>query len=96
MDLYIYYRVRAEHATMLRQQIATLQSALCTLWPVQAALKRRDDSAADAAQTWMEIYTDTAADFLPALQRAVDSAGLMQYIEGERHLEIFVDVPVCA
>jgi hypothetical protein len=44
----------------------------------------------------MEIYTDTAADFLPALQRAVDSAGLMQYIEGERHLEIFVDVPVCA
>lgn len=96
MDLYIYYHVRAEHATVLRQQITALQSALCAQWPVQAALKRRDDSTAGTAQTWMEIYTDTSAEFLSVLQRAVDSAGLMQYIEGERHLEIFVDVPVCA
>lgn len=92
-DVFVYYRVRREHAAQMRPRISALQAALAQDFDIHAALKRRPDEI-DGMQTWMEIYADVPDDFLPALQQAVVDARLPA--EGERHLEIFVDLPECA
>ncbi len=92
-DFFVYYHVRSEHAAQLRPRIATLQSVLTQRFGIRAALKRRPDEK-DGLQTWMEIYADVPDNFLPALQQAVLAADLP--IAGERHIEIFVDLPECA
>ncbi len=92
-DLFVYYRVRSENAVSLHEQVIRLQSRLAQRFGVRTALKRRPEEV-DGLQTWMEIYADVPADFLPALQQASLVAGLP--IEGKRHVEIFVDLPECA
>ena len=47
-------------------------------------------------QTWMEIYFSVSDEFVAVLDHAVTSAGLLRLIDGERHNEIFVDMPTCA
>jgi hypothetical protein len=42
----------------------------------------------------MEVYADVPEGFLAALQQAAQAARLP--IDGERHSEIFVDLPECA
>lgn len=91
-DVYVYYRVSDENAAQLRDRVLAMQAALASRYGVSASLKRRSDEAA-GAQTWMEIYGAAPADFMPALHEAVCAAQLP--IEGERHVETFVDVP-CA
>lgn len=92
-DLFVYYRVRGELAAGLRPQIAALQSSLARRFGIRASVKRRPEEK-DGMQTWMEVYEAVPEDFLPALQRAAVEAGLP--IEGERHHEIFEDLPECA
>lgn len=91
-DIYVYYRVRAEHAEQLHPQVATMQADLSARFGVTAALKRRSDEQ-QWPQTWMEIYEAVPQGFLAALHEAASRAQLP--IEGERHVETFVDVP-CA
>ncbi len=92
-DLFVYYRVRSDAAAQLRPRVARLQAGLAQRFGVRASLKRRPEEQ-DGLQTWMEIYEAVSDDFLPALQQAADAAALP--IEGERHIEIFVDLPACA
>ncbi len=92
-DLFVYYRVRSDTADSLRPGVARLQAELAQRFGIRSALKRRPEEK-DGLQTWMEMYSDVPADFLPALEQAARAARLP--IEGERHHEIFVDLPECA
>ncbi len=92
-DLFVYYRVRGDIADQLRPQVAKLQSLLVRRFGVRASAKRRPEEK-DGLQTWMEVYEDVPDDFLQALQQATADARLP--IEGDRHHEIFEDLPECA
>lgn len=89
-DLYIYYRVRDEHAALLAPRVRAMQAALGA-----GQLKRRP-GAADGVQTWMEIYPDAPAGFDGVLTLAVHQAALPELIAGERHTEVFTDLDSCA
>lgn len=92
IDVYVYYRVRDENAAQLRARVWAMQAGLAARFSVIASLKRRSDEP-PGVQTWMEIYGAAPEGFLPALHDAVRQAQLP--IEGERHVETFVDIP-CA
>lgn len=89
-DLYIYYRVRDEHAARLAPRVRAMQAALGS-----GQLKRRP-GASDGVQTWMEIYPDAPPGFDTALALAVRQAALPELIAGERHTEVFMDLDPCA
>jgi hypothetical protein len=94
-DLYIYYRVRDEHAALLAPRVRTMQAALAAQCGVAGTVKRRPQ-ATDGLQTWMEIYPATPADFDSVLAAAVQNAGLAHYTAGPRHTEVFTDISTCA
>jgi hypothetical protein len=56
MDLYIYYRVPAEHTAKLAARILSMQQALTEEYAVAGTLKRRPGEEPNGCQTWMEIY----------------------------------------
>ncbi|QDZ27649.1 DUF4936 family protein [Noviherbaspirillum sp. UKPF54] len=95
MDLYIYYRVRSEHAETLRAQAAAMQQCLSREYGIVTGLKRRPEER-DGRQTWMEIYQSVPNGFAAILERAIAQAGLASLIDGQRHTEYFLDVPTCA
>lgn len=92
-DVYVYYRVAATDAARLRSQVLAMQSALAQAHGLQTALKRRPEEK-DGFQTWMEIYCAVPDGFVETLAAAVQHAALP--LAGERHVEIFVDIPECA
>ncbi|KIF82539.1 DUF4936 family protein [Noviherbaspirillum autotrophicum] len=95
MDLYIYYRVRSEHADALRAQAAAMQRCLSQEYGIVTGLKRRPEER-DGRQTWMEIYQAVPDGFAAILERAAAQAGLARLIDGQRNTEYFLDVPTCA
>lgn len=96
MDLYVYYKVQAAHAAGLQGAVIAMQSALSAAHGVAGQLKRRPE-AADGVQTWMEVYPAVAGEaFVAALQAAAAEAGLARWISGQRHVEMFEDLPPCA
>lgn len=86
IDLYVYYRVKAANAAVLASRVQTMQAMLGT-----GQIKRRPDEK-DGLQTWMEVYTCTSSDFAERLAHAALEAGVHQYIEGDRHTEVFMDL----
>jgi hypothetical protein len=94
-DLYIYYQVRDEDALALSARILSMQAGLRAAHGVAGQLKRRPE-AKDGLQTWMEIYPATGEGFDAALEAAVRDASLTELIAGNRHTEIFTDLPTCA
>lgn len=94
-DLYIYYRVRDEHAARLAPRVRAMQAGLAVTHAVAGQLKRRPGSN-DGLQTWMEIYPATASGFDAALALAVREAALSELIDGQRHTEVFTDLDTCA
>lgn len=95
MDLYVYYRVRCEHADKLRSQADAMQRWLAQEYGIVTALKRRPEER-DGMQTWMEVYLAIPDGFATLLERAVAQAGLAALIEGQRNTEYFLDVSACA
>ncbi|MET0962342.1 MAG: DUF4936 family protein [Noviherbaspirillum sp.] len=95
MDLYIYYKVAAEAAAELAGRVSALQAALAASHGVAVSLKRRP-GAHDGLQTWMEVYAGVPEGFDAALAQAVAGSGIAGLIAGQRHTEIFVDIPPCA
>lgn len=95
IELYIYYRVRAENAEALRSRVTDMQRCLSRDYGIVTALKRRPEER-DGLQTWMEIYQSIPADFECVLDRAILQSGLPALIDGQRHTEHFVDVSSCA
>lgn len=94
MDLYIYYRVRCEHAEELGMHTAAMQRCLFQEYGIVTGLKRRPEEK-DGRQTWMEIYQAVPDGFEAVLERAVAQAGLADLIDGQRNTEYFLDVPTC-
>lgn len=90
-DVYVYYRVSPADTHMLRPQVQALQSAMVQEHGVCTALKRRPEEK-DGLQTWMEIYYAVPDGFATTLAQAASQLAL----PGERHIEIFVDIPECA
>ena len=95
MDLYVYYRVQHHHSAELQALVITMQKKLSNLHGMNFSLKRRVEKNVDY-QTWMEIFFSVSDEFADLLELAVNDAGLMRLIDGERHNEIFVDMPTCA
>lgn len=95
MDVYIYYRVSDKNASELQSRVLDMQKQLTDLTQVTTSLKLRSEQAA-SLQTWMEIYFSAPDKFLDLLNQTVANLGLMDFTEGERHAEIFVDMPPCA
>ena len=91
MDLYVYYRVRSDDAIRLQPQVEAMQRTLSHSYPVQAALKRRPEEN-DGRQTWMEIYLNVPEGFASVLNGA---AAALTLIDGDRHVEAFVDLAPC-
>lgn len=95
-ELFIYYRVRPEHATGARAAVRGMQACLCERHPALRARLLQRPAEPAALQTWMEAYSaDTAA--LPggvdaALQAEIATASLAlaAWIDGPRHTEVFV------
>lgn len=94
-DLYIYYQVRDADAPALSARVRAMQADLHAGQGVAGQLKRRPE-AKDGLQTWMEIYPATTDGFDAALVAAVRDASLAELIAGNRHTEIFTDLPTCA
>ena len=95
IDLYVYYKVRAENAARLEPLVRAMQSRLCAKLGVAGNLKRRPD-ARDGMQTWMEVYPAVADTFAASLEVAAGDAGMAGLIEGGRHAEVFTDFAACA
>ncbi|NHZ32842.1 DUF4936 family protein [Massilia rubra] len=95
VDLYIYYKVRDEHAARLAPLVRAMQADLALPTGVTGSLKRRP-GAQDGRQTWMEIYLATPNGFDTALAAGVRQAGLDQFTDGPRHSEVFMDISTCA
>tara|TARA_R110001599_G_scaffold159052_2_gene346223 strand:- start:36777 stop:37064 length:288 start_codon:yes stop_codon:yes gene_type:complete len=95
MDLYIYYRVRVDRTELFKERIGVIQQQLIRDHGIVAALKRRPEQQQDIS-TWMEVYLNVPADFETALNQMVETSRLSDLIEGGRHVEHFMDVPVCA
>jgi hypothetical protein len=94
-DLYIYYKVRAEHADQLEMHLRIMQAEIGAHTGVYGDVKRRPE-AKDGVQTWMESYLATPAGFEAALAAAVQEACILSLIDGARHTEIFTDLQACA
>ncbi|TFW28962.1 DUF4936 family protein [Massilia horti] len=94
-DLYVYYKVRCEHAARLEPLVRAMQAALGEHREVAAQLKRRPEMT-DGLQTWMEVYAGVDAAFGEVLDAAARGAGLASLIEGPRHAEVFTDLTPCA
>jgi hypothetical protein len=83
VNLYVYYRVRADQAAACRAAVAALQAQLGV---APRLLRRADDPA-----TWMEIYEDVDEAFAARLEEAAVRLGLPACLaDGRRHLERFV------
>jgi len=95
MDLYIYYKVKDADAASLQAAAAVMQATLAQRHGVAGQLKRRPETR-DGVQTWMEVYPSTPEGFAAVLDSAVHEAGLLAWIAGLRHTEVFMDVVPCA
>jgi hypothetical protein len=106
MDLYIYYRVPGTQAQQLQTRVNAMQADLRRKHNIAAALKRRPPqttnspatataTAAEALDTWMEVYLAVPDDFENELQRAFDLAAYAALIDGTRHIEYFLDCTPC-
>jgi hypothetical protein len=95
IDLYVYYRVRCEHAPLLQARVRAMQSSLSAEYGIVTALKRRPEEK-DGRHTWMEVYLAAPQEFDALLERAVGQAGLADVIDGQRHTEFFMDCSTCA
>jgi hypothetical protein len=90
-DLYVYYKVRAADAAALAPRVRALQARVAAELSVAGQLKRRPETR-DGRQTWMEVYPATPAGFAERLGAMAAAAGLLDAIDGPRHLETFVDL----
>lgn len=95
MDCYVYYRVSTHDADAARQAVAQLLALAAARFGVAGRLQwRLDAPQSDAATlfaTWMERYDSVDNAFVAALPSLVAESGLATLVQGERHVECFVD-----
>lgn len=93
-ELFIYYRVRTEHRASLGGAVKGWHAQLMRRHPaLKVRLLHRDQAPLD---TWMEIFStdpQLAPHGIDAVLQATieaEAAVLARWIEGERHVEVFV------
>ncbi|SNS78448.1 protein of unknown function [Noviherbaspirillum humi] len=91
IDLYVYYRVKADDAQALRDAARGMQAALQREHGVACSLKRRPE-AKDGMHTWMEVYLSVPAGFDAILEEAAADDALRRLIAGPRHTETFLEI----
>lgn len=94
-DCYIYYKARTEDGVRLRERVTRLQQRLHAGWGVACSLKRRPQGK-DGRDTWMEVYLAVPEGFEQGLARELLTAEVQELIDGERHIEYFLDLTSCA
>jgi hypothetical protein len=95
MDCYIYYRVPCNRANELQEKVLNMQTKIAKKFNLITELKRRPENKGEC-HTWMEVYRNVPENFDTILQQAVTQAGIKTLINGERHLERFLDLSACA
>ncbi|HTD04474.1 DUF4936 family protein [Undibacterium sp.] len=95
MDCYIYYRCASRHQLQVAEQAGELQQRLSHQTGVAVELKRRPETENDM-QTWMEVYRKIPEDFAVQMEAALQQTSLRSLIDGQRHVEYFMDVTSCA
>ena len=95
MELYIYYRVRAEDEDRFHPRMLGMQRQLAGRTGVRAGLKLRPEDR-DGLHTWMEVYAGLPEGFDAALSEALAASGAAGLIVGERRTELFMDMNACA
>lgn len=94
-ELYIYYRVRTGLDEAFLEKVHAMQRSVFREYAIVGSLKRRPEEQ-DGRHTWMEIYSGVPDGFEAILERAVAQAGLSALIDGDRHIEHFMDYSTCA
>jgi len=95
MNCYIYFKASAGKEAEILQQERVLQDLMRQENEKSPVLQRRPIKQ-DGMHTWMEIYYQVTSDFEQRLELAYAQTGLQQLQSGERHMEYFVDVDLCA
>ncbi|MES2037502.1 MAG: DUF4936 family protein [Pseudomonadota bacterium] len=95
MNCYIYFKASAGKEAEVLQQEQLLQNLMRQADQQSPGLQRRP-AEQDGMHTWMEIYHQVTSDFEQRLELAYAQTGLQQLQSGERHMEYFMDVNLCA
>lgn len=94
-ELFIYYRVNAQHATEVRSKVLEWQRELGAAHPALQCRLLMRPVPREGLQTWMETYAiaDPAhGGDMDALRGRIELGppDLQSLIVGERHVEVFV------
>ncbi len=95
MNCYIYFKASVDKEAEVLRQEQLLQKLMRQTDQQSPGLQRRP-AEQDGMHTWMEIYHEVTPDFEQRLALAYAQTGLLQLQSGERHMEYFVDVDLCA
>lgn len=90
MDCYIYYKSSRNASAEIINEVGKVSAVLAQKNLAQPVLQTRLNTAGDLV-TWMEVYKAVDHQFLPRLNTLISHSALPQLIEGERHVEFFVD-----
>jgi hypothetical protein len=94
-ELFVYYRVVAQHAAQALAIVTDWQRERCALHRgLSARLLKRPAESGAIEETWMETYADTLSpgglgDALLA-ELAGGPSALADLVLGERHAEVFI------
>jgi len=100
-ELFIYYRIAAADLAAACAALQPVQQALCAMHRgLQARLLRRPETSSDGMCTLMETYrfdhdAPGVSDSVQAEIDAAAGAALRPWLQGARHVEVFVEIP-CA
>ena len=96
-ELYIYYRIRPEAADAALAAAHAMHARLRERHPGLAPRLLRRADGHDRPPTWMEVYTYRHDGSPPGVTRAMEAeiaaaavGALAPFIEGGRHIEVFV------
>lgn len=95
MDCYIYFKTMSSQETEVISEEQLLQTHMQQQTGIAHDLQRRP-SAQDGLHTWMEVHRQVSPDFEQQLARAYAQTRLSELLQGERHMEYFMDVRLCA
>lgn len=91
---YVYYRIPGAQIIAARAAAARFGALIEAHGLERPRLMQRPDADADGRQTWMEIYAGWDEKWAQTLERALIDSGLAPLIEGPRHPELFIDIPL--
>lgn len=93
-NLYVYYRVKASHEGEALGAVVRFLALLHQAGTARPRLMRRPEADSAGRQTWMEVYEPWDDTWGDTVDRCFAESGMKSLVDGERHLEVFVDLPL--